>query len=158
MSTSGTLEPFYHQAVRLWKCFCIEHTSLLDATFDEYSLLLSSDIESLEKKIADKNKIIEKILLLEKERKELVESLVKAKGQKIDNMAELVQILKQYEKNDGHLEKFNELLIDIIGKIQTQTKKNQLFVNKAISSLNEIRSGVWGEKNYSVYNSKGEQV
>ena len=161
MNGVDRLESVYHQAVLLWKSFCVEHTALLDATFDEYSLLLSSDVDSLEKKIAEKNKIIEKIGWLEKERQKIVELVVVEKGKKIGSMADLVQILKQYEKDDGdggHLERFNKLLIDIIEKIQEQNKKNQLFINKAISSLNEMRSGIMGERSYSTYNSRGEQA
>ena len=161
MGSSNTLEPLYHQAVQLWKKFCIEHTALLDATFDEYSFLLNNDIDSLEKKIVEKSKIIEKIYSLESERQKLVDSVSELRDEKIEKMADFVKILKQYEKDEGdggHLERFNNLLIDIIEKIREQNKKNQLFVNKAISSLNEIRNGIMGEKIYSTYNSKGERA
>ena len=160
MNNFDTLESCYHQAVELWKRFCIEHTALLDATFDEYSLLLSSDIDNLENKIVEKNKIIEKIYLLENERQKLVELVSQVQGEKVGSMASLIQVLKKHENNskDAHLEKFNNLLIDIIEKIKEQNKKNQLFVNKAISSLNEMRNGIVGEKFYSTYNSKGEQA
>ena len=161
MSDTEKLESFYHQAVDLWKGFCIEHTALLDATFDEYSLLLSSDIDSLEKKIDEKNKIIERIGLLEKKRQQLVDAVSEIKGQKIESVSDLIEILKEYEKEEKdteYLMKFTNLLVDIIKKIKEQNKKNQIFINKAVSSLNEMRNGIVGEKIYSTYSAKGERV
>jgi flagellar biosynthesis/type III secretory pathway chaperone len=59
------------------------------------------------------------------------------------------------ETNEKHLYRFNELLIDVIEKIQTQNKKNQLFINKAILSLREIREDAGGVKKYNTYSAKG---
>ena len=161
MSDNDTLEHHYHQAVKLWKQFCVEHTALLDATFDEYSLLLSSDVDLLEKKIVEKNKILEKIALLEQERGKLVNSVSRITDKKVGDIVDFIQILKQYDEKGpdaGHLDKLNKLLIDIIGKIKEQNKKNHLFINKALASLNEMRNSMVGEKIYSTYNSKGERA
>ena len=62
------------------------------------------------------------------------------------------------QNNTKHLYRFNELLIDVIEKIQEQNKKNQVFLNKAINNLREIREEAMGVKNYSTYNQKGHSV
>jgi flagellar biosynthesis/type III secretory pathway chaperone len=64
----------------------------------------------------------------------------------------------EVEKNQKHLFRFNALLIDIIEKIQTQNKRNQLFINKALLSLKQIRIEATGKKNYSLYTSKGSAI
>ncbi len=62
------------------------------------------------------------------------------------------------KRNQNCLDSLNSekhLLIDIIEKLQTQNKKNQLFLNKAINNLREIREDALGVKSYSTYNNKG---
>ena len=54
-----------------------------------------------------------------------------------------------------YLNNFNSLLIDIIQKIQKQNKKNQIFINKAIISLKEIKGSVDGGKNFNTYTQEG---
>ena len=163
-NNKNPLRPLYHRAVKLWQKFCVEHTALLDASFDEYALLLSSDIDPLESKILEKNEIIERIGILEKERQKLIESVSQVifAGEKkeIKGMADFLKVMKKYEETGEdakHLEKFNNLLVDIIVKIQEQNKKNQLFINKAITSLQDIREGAMGRPSYATYNAKGQQ-
>ena len=68
--------------------------------------------------------------------------------------------MNQYpvELKEKHLFRFNALLIDLIEKIQNQNKRNQLFINKALHSLKEIRQDVLGKKSYSTYTSRGSAV
>ncbi len=151
----------YFRVTDLWKKLCEAHQQLLELTFDEYSLLLGSQIEELEEKIEDKNELIAFIAKLDNERKEAITLLnkdLKSNGAKqIQNVADLIITMKDYEskKDQHHLRRFNALLIDIIEKIQAQNKKNQLFINKALMSLREIREDAVGKKNYSTYNAKG---
>jgi len=151
----------YFRVTDLWKKLCEAHQQLLELTFDEYSLLLGSQIEELEEKIEDKNELIAFIAKLEHERKEAISLLnkdLKNNGAKqIQNVADLIITMKDYEskQDQHHLRRFNALLIDIIEKIQAQNKKNQLFINKALMSLREIREDAVGKKNYSTYNAKG---
>jgi flagellar biosynthesis/type III secretory pathway chaperone len=49
----------------------------------------------------------------------------------------------------------NSLLIDIIHRIQEQNKKNQMFLNKAMLSLREIKQGFTGKKTYTTYGADG---
>ena len=151
----------YFRVTDLWKKLCEAHQQLLELTFDEYSLLLGSQIEELEEKIEDKNELIAFIAKLDNERKEAITLLnkdLKDNGvNQIQNVADLIITMKDYEskQDQHHLRRFNALLIDIIEKIQTQNKKNQLFINKALMSLREIREDAVGKKNYSTYNAKG---
>lgn len=151
----------YFRVTDLWKKLCEAHQQLLELTFDEYSLLLGSQIEELEEKIEDKNQLIAFIAKLDNERKEAITNLnkdLKKNGaSQIQNVADLIITMKDYEskQDQHHLRRFNALLIDIIEKIQAQNKKNQLFINKALMSLREIREDAIGKKNYSTYNAKG---
>ena len=151
----------YFEVTDLWKRLCEEHNELFNLTCDEYSLLLKSDLDLLEEKIAEKNIVIKKISLLESIRKDLINDLNNLiPDQKIDGVSKLIEVMRSYEveKNQKHLFRFNALLIDIIEKIQAQNKRNQLFINKALISLKQIRIEASGKKNYSTYSSKGSAL
>tara|TARA_R110000868_G_scaffold100128_1_gene275358 strand:+ start:21666 stop:22169 length:504 start_codon:yes stop_codon:yes gene_type:complete len=154
----------YFRVTDLWKKLCESHQRLLELTFDEYSLLLGSQIEELEEKLDEKNDLIAFIATLDHERKEAISDLnkdLKARSQKaVSSVSDLITTMRDYEatKDQHHLKRFNALLIDIIEKIQQQNKKNQLFINKALMSLREIREEAVGKKSYSTYNSKGAQA
>lgn len=154
----------YFRVTDLWKKLCESHQKLLELTFDEYSLLLGSQIEELEEKIQEKEALIAAIALLDKERtaaiEELNSDLVTWNKNKVENVKDLIICMSEYEakRDQHHLSRFNALLIDIIEKIQTQNRKNQLFINKALMSLREIREEAVGRKNYTTYNAKGAQA
>ena len=154
----------YFRVTDLWKKLCEAHQQLLELTFDEYSLLLGSQIEELELKIEEKNDLISYISKLDSRRHEAIalinKDLKKSGSRLIENVTDLIITMKDFElaKDQHHLRRFNALLIDIIEKIQSQNKKNQLFINKALMSLREIREDAIGTKNYSTYNAKGAQT
>jgi flagellar biosynthesis/type III secretory pathway chaperone len=152
---------YYFQVTDIWKRFCEEHTRLFDVTCDEYTLLLSSELDSLEDKIFEKNVVIEYIHKLEQIRKEIIEEMsIEFPEAKLDSVSKLLSFMEKYEveKKEKHLFRFNALLIDIIEKIQAQNKRNQLFINKALLSLKQIRTEALGQKNYSLYTAKGSTV
>ena len=150
-------ELYYFQVTDLWKRLCEEHSNLFDQTCDEYSLLLGSQIEELEEKIEQKQETISRISILEEIRVELIGTVNKGLNANISNVSGLITFFQSFEKtlNQKHLQSFNSLLIDIIEKIQTQNKNNQLFINKALGSLKSIREEALGEKSYSTYTSNG---
>lgn len=160
--TKGQLEILYFRITDLWKEFCELHNELFDLTCDEYSLLLKSDLENLELKVNDKKLLIKKISLVETERMLLIEDLNKTlpESQKISTISELITFFREFEEKNNlkHLFRFNALLIDIIQKIQDQNKRNQIFINKAIHALKEIRHDAVGQKNYGTYNALGKQT
>jgi flagellar biosynthesis/type III secretory pathway chaperone len=155
------LSILYFEVTDLWKRLCEEHNMLFTVTCDEYSLLLSSELSLLEEKLQEKNLIISKIGALENIRRELIAELNTIFPEKeIDSVSKLIGVMKAYEveQNQKHLFRFNALLIDIIEKIQAQNKRNQLFINKALLSLKQIRIEAAGKKNFSTYTSRGSAI
>lgn len=155
------LASLYFQVTSLWKQFCEEHNELFNLTCDEYSLLLQSELELLEVKIEEKNECIKRIGTLELVRRDLINELNELyPGKKIDSVSALLTVMSEYEieSNQKHLFRFNALLIDIIEKIQAQNKRNQLFINKALHSLQQIRLEASGKKNFSTYSARGSAV
>ncbi len=151
---------FYLKVTDLWKKLCEEHASLLDCTFDEYSFLLGSEIEKLEKNVKNKLTIVERIEQLDTLRKDLINQINKELPDfQIKTVKDLLQMMSEHnsEKNSRHLLKFNSLLEDFIKKIKAQNKRNQLFINKAVLSLKEIKEDALGGKQYSTYNEKGTE-
>lgn len=151
----------YFEVTDLWKRLCEEHNYLFNVTCDEYSLLLRSELDLLEEKLVEKNDIILRISALETIRRELIKELSSIFPEKeINSVTGLIEVMRAYEveKNQKHLFRFNALLIDIIEKIQAQNKRNQLFINKALLSLKQIRIEASGKKNYSTYTSKGSAI
>lgn len=151
----------YFEVTDLWKRLCEEHNMLFNITCDEYSLLLRSELDLLEDKLVEKNEIILRISTLETIRRELINELNSIIPDKnIDSVSGLIEVMRAYEveQNQKHLFRFNALLIDIIEKIQAQNKRNQLFINKALLSLKQIRIEATGKKNYSTYSSKGSAI
>lgn len=156
-----SVESLYFRVTDIWKRFCEEHTLLLDLTFEEYSHLLSSDLSEVEEVLEKKNVVIQRINNLEKMRKDTITDLNKflssSDDTQITDVSGLLNFMKKYEveKNQKHLFSFNALLIDIIEKLKDQNKKNQLFLNRAIHSLKDIKNSAFGSKSYSTYNNSG---
>jgi flagellar biosynthesis/type III secretory pathway chaperone len=158
MDGNNTQEILYYQIIDLWKRFCEEHHLLFEQTMDEYSALLESDTEKVESMVESKAETIERINQLEKLRSHLIAKVNETlpEGQKVNGVGDLILVMQEFEKrsNNNHLFRFNQLLIDIIEKIQEQNKKNQLFINKAIIALREIRENALGKK-YHTYTPRG---
>jgi flagellar biosynthesis/type III secretory pathway chaperone len=158
MDTSK-INTYYFQVTDLWKRLCEEHFELFNLTCDEYACLLESNIDELDAKISEKDLVIKTIGRLEGLRQEIIRDLNKSGciDMKIDSVRDLLSIMTKTEpeRKGKYLERFNLLLVDLIGKIQQQNKRNQAFINKALKSLREIREEVTGEKSYQTYTSKG---
>lgn len=150
---------YYQQVVTIWEEFCHLHKELFDLTCDEYLTLLASDMDKLEQMLPLKEEIIGKIGDLEKERSELIERLnsINLSSQKITKVSELLNFFSEIEDNSAIkiLRNLNDLLVDIIEKIQAQNKKNQIFLNKAMLSLKDLKIGFSGKKSYTTYGADG---
>lgn len=155
-ATSSQFIKEYFQITDIWKRLCELHSELFDQTGEEYCELLESDFEGIERVTIEKNETINEIAQLDEIRQGIIKEL-RAKGATIESASDLVKYFADCppEQSGKHLWRFNQLLVDIIGKIQDQNKKNQIFINKAILSLREIREGAFGEEKHYVYNSKG---
>jgi flagellar biosynthesis/type III secretory pathway chaperone len=149
----------YDSIVQIWKLLCERHTELFDLTCEEYSLLLGSDLDSLEAVIAEKEIIISSISDIEEKRQELINEINQKNlyNKQVASASELIKAMSmlKIEKESKHLEKFNDLLIGIIERIQEQNKKNKIFLNKALHNINEIKASFSGKKNYKTYDAFG---
>ena len=142
----------------LWQEFCEKHTELYELTCDEYMHLLSSDLELLEETVDQKAKLLDLIAELENHRQEVTAEV--AQLMNIETPTKLGDLLVEVKKIEelefaSRIEKLNLVLLDIIEKIQDQNKKNQVFLNKAIHSLRELKESFTGKTNYKTYSSKG---
>jgi len=154
------LNLLYFRFTDIWKQFCELHNDLFFLSLDEYSYLLSSDVETIEAKVSEKKEMIERIRQIEQVRTQCFNEIQTLLGpdNNMKNFRELIDYFSNTmpeEKEHKHLQRFNNLLIDLIGKIKDQNKKTQLFINKAIYSLQTIRDEAMGVKPNTVYNKKG---
>lgn len=150
---------YYHQVLSIWEGFCSLHSQLFDIACDEYLALLASDIEKLEELLPLKEEIISKIGDLDSERNGIIEKINGSTlvSSPLLKAGDLLQLFKDIETESGvnALPNLNALLIDIIEKIQSQNKKNQVFLNKAMLSLKDLKRGFKGQKVYSTYGADG---
>ena len=106
----------YFQITDVWKRHCELHSELFDLTCDEYSLLLKSDLDNLEKKIEEKNYILSVIRDNEIIRDEVVAKIKTSSNEKeVTNIKDVISFFSDFEPEmkDKHLYRFNELLIDV---------------------------------------------
>lgn len=138
----------------LWQDFCALHTNLFEVTCDEYVLLLDSNLDELESTLARKNELINTIKSCEAHRRALLLDLA---DEKIESISELLAFFDKHNlKNQKtRIEKLNLLLVDIITSIQEQNKKNQIYLNKAMLSLRDLKDSFMGKKTYRTYGSNG---
>lgn len=154
------LNLLYFRFTDIWKQFCELHNDLFFISLDEYTCLLASDVDAIEAKVEEKKEVIQRIGQIEKVRTQCFDEITSLLGPdyKMRNFRELINYFSENmpeEKEHKHLQRFNSLLIDLIEKIKDQNKKTQLFINKAIHSLQTIRDEAMGVKPNTVYNNKG---
>jgi flagellar biosynthesis/type III secretory pathway chaperone len=145
------------ELTNIWKTYCEFHSDLYDLTCDEYVHLLASDMDKLEDTVELKNSLINTINIVEEKRTAALEEL--NSSSKDYNFSKLNEIIIYAKKNNfeegSYLEKYNLLLVDIISKIQDQNKMNQLFLNKAILSLRNLKESFSGRKTFKTYGANG---
>ena len=151
------LSDYYHKTIQIWNSLCDLHKELFEITSQEYLKLLSSDVDAVEQSIKDKQIIIDKISKIDIERAKHVKMINESLNTKIQNFFDLSDFFQdiEIEKKNGHLNKYNLLLRELIKNIQVQNKTNQQFINRAIMNLNEIKNAGSRNKSYSLYNSNG---
>jgi len=151
---------YYQRTLIIWESFCQLHKELFELTCDEYMTLLESDIEKLEKMIPLKEEIISKIAELERERSSLIDTLNSTTlfSTRIERAGDLLTVFSEVEGNTDipALRNLHSLLIDIVQKIQEQNRKNQMFLNKAMLSLRDIKQGFTEKKQFTTYGADGQ--
>lgn len=150
---------YYQQAVTVWEGFCKLHKELFDLTAEEYITLLASDIDKLETLLPLKEAIIARVSELEKDRAHLILKINESNlfDAEITRAGELLEAFADIDQKSGipALRNLNSLLVDIITKIQEQNKKNQMFLNKAMLSIRDLRNGFSGKKTFTTYGADG---
>lgn len=143
--------------IQAWQEFCQLHSKLYELTCDEYSALLSSEVERLEETLEAKKDIINEIYELDSHRDQIIHDINEELSPKspIKKIHDLILFFKPYD-TENYIEKYNALLVDIVGKIQDQNKTNQIYLNKAILSLQELRESFKGTPSYKTYNNMGK--
>jgi len=154
-----TLRLYHTQVVEVWENFCRLHRDLFDLTCDEYQALLSGEIETLEVLVARKEAVMAEINAWEATRAALIEDM-NARGaspEPITNVSGLLQALRVPEAQlpIPALTNLNSLLLDIITKTHAQNKRNQLFLNRALLNIRDLREGFSGKRTYTTYGANG---
>jgi len=148
-----------NRLVEIWRGFCEMHTSLYEYTCDEYMHLLASEIDELNDTVQLKLKLLEKINLLDAQRTETTNEILTALNinDEQKKISQLLSTLREHNEVEvaKQIESMNLILLDIIEKIQEQNKKNQVFLNKAIHSLQDLRENFMGKAKYKTYSSAG---
>lgn len=155
------MKDFYFNFIELWKKLCELHSQLYDFTCDEYSVLLSGEVEQLELVGKKKEKLMGLITNLDEYRDDLIKHMKNFNSNlTFEKVIDVIQYFKDFEKENSLslLENLNTLLIDIIEKIKEQNKKNQIFLHKSIRSFEQIRQGLQGNYQHRIYNSKGYSI
>lgn len=149
----------YQRVIGIWQNFCELHKNVYEITCEEYLVLLESDMDKLEAILPLKEEMIRRIGEVETSRADLIEELNKSNyfPEPITRASDLIKSFAQIDQSAAipALQNLNDLLIDIIQKIQEQNKKNQVFLNKAMISLGQIKQGFTGQKTFSTYGSDG---
>lgn len=156
-----SINEYFEEAIDIWERLCKLHSELLDLTCEEYLNLLASDLEQLEVTVNLKDETLRRIGIVDSRRLNLIQEINSSNfiGFKLDKASEMIELFKLNNlKNHEHLPKLNQLLISIIEKIQLQNKRNQIFLNKAMKSLDELKSSFKGGQPLTTYGPQGKTV
>lgn len=152
----------YFEVTDLWKLLCEEHSLLFNLVSDEYLLLLESNIEGLEEVVTEKKEVIARIAKLDLHRQSLLKKINShlREQEQIKSVAGLIKFLgtNPIERDQKHFLRFNGLLNKTIDKLKQQNKRNHLFLNKAMVSLNDWKKEALGHKSFSTYDAFGTTV
>ena len=158
-STDLQIKLHYQNIIDIWEKFCVLHKELYDLTCAEYLILLEGDLEKLESLIPNKENIIAEVNLIEEQRAQVIIELNQINSQPdiIHKASDLIHYFTSLETENNlfALKNLNDLLIDIIERLQEQNKKNQLFLNKAMLSIQDLKQGFSGKKVFTTYGSDG---
>ncbi len=154
MMTRQEVTNHLEECTDIWKSLCELHNLLFEKTCDEYLALLASDLNQVEAIIAEKEVILQNVANTDQLRIEQLAQINRTQAD-VNHFSDLIRYYREQQLDPIHLEKFNLLLIDIIEKITAQNKKNQLFLNKAIQSLSDLKSNFKGQTQYKLYNKAG---
>jgi flagellar biosynthesis/type III secretory pathway chaperone len=156
---SNEFHIFYLKISNVLRQFCILHSNLLDATITEYDFLLESEIDGVDEISQLKEEIVQMIHLTDEQRKTVLYEAFESGlfDKPVEGLGDLEILLIPYEKDNDitFFSEFSELLIKIIDNLKNQNKKNQIYLHKALESLQDLRSNMTGRTSSKIYNPKG---
>tara|TARA_B100001971_G_scaffold214585_1_gene252881 strand:+ start:88374 stop:88880 length:507 start_codon:yes stop_codon:yes gene_type:complete len=141
----------------VWQNFCQLHSLLYELTCDEYVHLLSSDLDKLDDTLNNKQEVIAEINQLEEQRAQTIHEINQLLGTDVQKISAFTDLLREHNLTNvsTRIDKLNLILLDVIEKLQDQNKKNQIYLNKALISLQELKDSFGGGKKYKTYGANG---
>lgn len=141
----------------VWQNFCQLHSLLYELTCEEYVHLLASDIDLLDETLIKKQDVIAEINVLENQRSQAIDDINQLLGTQVTKFSAFTELLRDAGliTLSTRIDKLNLILLDVIEKLQDQNKKNQIYLNKALLSLQELKDSFSGGKKYKTYGANG---
>ena len=156
------IQSLYNSFTDLWKRLCDIHSELYGITCEEYLALLNSNIDQVNALLEHKEVLIKTIDDFEAERFSLVLRIAKISQSQPTNFAKFKTVYEYFHKhlqldNENTLLKYHATMLDLIEKTQDQNKKNRIFLNKALHSIQELRFELNGVSKVDNYSRTGEK-
>ncbi len=152
----------YLEFTDLWKSLCDVHNQLYQFTCEEYLALLNSNIDRVHTLLENKELVMKSIDELEGERLALVHRVADHAQLSLTHFAKFKEVYAFFKEqinltDYNPLLKYHTLMIDLIEKTQEQNKKNRIFLNKALHSIQELRNDLNGNTKVNNYSRTGEK-
>jgi flagellar biosynthesis/type III secretory pathway chaperone len=132
------------------------YKDILQAAQDKRKHIISGDVDKLESVIYRERNLAENILLLERKRRYIMQSISKAigKGVTISNLRELIEYIQDPYKSE--LEKQYDAISEVIKKVKDINKINTLLTKYSLEYVNKFIKAICSESlNDSVYQQSG---
>lgn len=134
------------------------YRGLLDLVRREKEILISPDVEELNASNENKEAMVAKLKLLEKERERVSRELAGEVGADMENPRLLELALKFDQPRGDRLRSIHTTLNLLVNRIKEFNKENEMLVQSALSSItgamDAVRSRMAGNK--STYKDKGK--
>lgn len=160
MSTVSTeLNQFYDCLSQL----VTSHRQLLDLVRREKEVLVSANLEAIQKVVLEKEVLVTSIHQLEQERKQFIERLARTWNKPIEELNLEMIILEVQALSRDLAEKFRSVwnaLKVLLNRILSQNSENRALVENSLSHLRQMRQNTLSElEQFSkTYNPKGVSV
>jgi flagellar biosynthesis/type III secretory pathway chaperone len=157
-----TVQNLYFEFVDLWKSLCDIHNQLYQITCEEYLALLNSNIDRVNSLLEEKEHLMKSIDDLEAHRFKLVLKVSETANLPAANFSKFKTVydfllIELNLKEENPLLKYHKLMVELIEKTQDQNKKNRIFLNKALLSIQELRNELNGTTKVNNYSRTGEK-
>ena len=120
------------EIISLWQDYCSLHNDLYDLTSLEYSKLIQGEIDDIDFILHQKEELIHEIKKVDILREKVITNFSLVAKEKITCISDLKEFLltQSLTEEIALIDQTNELLKNIISKIQGQNKKKLFIFNK----------------------------